>query len=79
MNEDSEQHAPEMNQGTPSGNDRASRSGFSLRLRSRIMAGLVLIVPIWITYVVVTFVFRLMRDASLWLVEAVLLSPIITL
>lgn len=76
VNEDSEQHAPEMNQGAPSGNDRDSRSGFSLRLRSRIMAGLVLIVPIWITYVVVTFVFRLMRDASLWLVEAVLLSPV---
>jgi hypothetical protein len=40
VNEDSEQHAPEMNQGAPSGNGRDSRSGFSLRLRSHIMAGL---------------------------------------
>lgn len=40
------------------------------------MAGLALVVPIWFTYVVVTFVFRLMRDASLWLVEAILLSPL---
>lgn len=55
---------------------KPERSRFSLRLRSRIMAGLVLVIPIWITYVVATFVFRLTRDASLWLVEAVLLSPL---
>jgi uncharacterized membrane protein len=46
------------------------------QLRSRIMAGLVLVVPMWFTYVVVMFVFRLMRDASLWIVEAALLSPL---
>jgi uncharacterized membrane protein len=51
------------------------RSGLSLKLRSRILSGLVLVLPIWITFVVATFVFRLMRDASLWLVEAILLSP----
>ncbi|MBM4090396.1 MAG: DUF502 domain-containing protein [Planctomycetes bacterium] len=50
---------------------RASR-----RLRSRFMAGLALVIPIWVTYVVVMFVFRAMRDASLWLLEAVLLSPL---
>jgi len=49
---------------------------FSFRFRSRVMAGLVLVVPIWVTFVVVTFVFGLMRDASLWLVEAALLSPL---
>ena len=32
-------------------------------------------VPVWITYVLVTFVFRVMRDASLWIVEVLLLSP----
>ncbi|MFH1265786.1 MAG: DUF502 domain-containing protein [Planctomycetota bacterium] len=48
------------------------RKGF----RSRITAGLILVLPIWITVVVVSFVFRLMRDASLWLVEAFLFSPI---
>jgi uncharacterized membrane protein len=40
------------------------------------MAGLVLVVPIWVTFIVVIFVFGLMRDASLWLVEAALLSPL---
>lgn len=50
------------------------RPGFSLKLRSRIISGLVLVIPIWFTFVVATFVFRLMRDASLWLVEALLLS-----
>lgn len=54
-------------------NDSVS-SGPSLRLRSRIMAGLVLVIPIWLTYVVVTFVFRLMRDASMWLVEGLLFT-----
>lgn len=56
--------------------EQAGQTSGSLRLRSRIMAGLALVIPIWFTYVVVTFVFRLMRDASLWLVEAVLLSPL---
>jgi len=53
----------------------ASHGGSPLRLRSRIMAGLVLVIPIWFTFVVVSFVFRLMRNASLWLVEAWLYSP----
>ncbi|MCA9191996.1 MAG: DUF502 domain-containing protein [Planctomycetales bacterium] len=54
---------------------QSSPVGFSRRFRARVLAGLVLIIPIWITYIVVTFVFRIMRDASLWLVEAVLLGP----
>ena len=49
-------------------------TSFLLRFQSRVLAGLVLVIPIWVTYIVVTFVFRLMRDASLWLVEAMLLS-----
>ena len=40
------------------------------------MAGLVLVLPIWLTYVVVRFVFNFMRDASLWLVAALLSSPL---
>ncbi len=54
--------------------DSHGRPEFSLKLRSRIISGLVLVIPIWFTFVVATFVFRLMRDASLWLVEAILLS-----
>jgi len=47
-----------------------------VRVRSRIVAGLVLVLPIWITVLVVTLVFRLMRDASIWFVLAILLSPL---
>jgi uncharacterized membrane protein len=67
---ESENNATTMGTEHPRG-----RSGLSLKLRSRILSGLVLVIPIWITFVVATFVFRLMRDASLWLVEAILLSP----
>lgn len=60
----------EPNQTDPFSQEPRSRSGFSVRLRSRIMAGLVLVVPIWFTYVVVMLVFRLMRDAfRRWLVN----------
>lgn len=38
-------------------------------------AGLILVVPIWITLVLIGFIFGLMRDASLWIVEALLASP----
>ncbi len=54
---------------------RTGRSVWLVRVRSRIMAGLVLVLPIWITIVVVTIVFRIMRDASIWFVIAILLSP----
>ncbi len=49
--------------------------GAQTGLRSRITAGLILVLPIWITVLVISFVFRIMRDASLWLVEAFLFSP----
>lgn len=38
------------------------------------MAGLVFVVPIWVTIIVVRFVFHFLRDTSLWLIEALLLS-----
>ncbi len=47
-----------------------------MRARSRIVAGLVLVLPIWITVLVVTLVFRIMRDASIWFIVALLLSPL---
>ena len=54
--------------------ERRSRAWATLRsvLRARITAGLVVILPIWITYLLVKFVFELMRDASLWTVETFL-------
>lgn len=44
------------------------------RFRTRLTAGLITILPIWITFLLVGFVFRIMRDASLWIVEALLAS-----
>jgi len=38
-------------------------------------AGLVVVAPIWITVVLAGFVFGLMRDTSLWFIEALLTSP----
>jgi uncharacterized membrane protein len=37
-----------------------------------VTAGLVLVLPLWITYLLVKFLFDLMRDMSLWLVNAYL-------
>ncbi len=51
-----------------------SRSLFAL-VRLRVTAGLITILPILITFWVIRFVFRMMRDASRWAVEAVALSP----
>lgn len=49
--------------------------GLKARLRNRLMAGLVLVVPIWITVLLVGFVFGIMRDASLWIIEGLLAGP----
>jgi len=38
-------------------------------LRARVTAGLILVLPIWITYLLVRFIFELMRDTSLWAVD----------
>ena len=50
--------------------------GPRIQLRSRLAAGLVIVLPLWVTFLVVTLVFRLTRDASLWLVVAFLQSPL---
>ena len=56
--------------------ERRSRAWTTLRalLRARITAGLIVILPIWNTYLLVKFLFELMRDASLWTVETYLAS-----
>ena len=38
-------------------------------LRARVTAGLILVLPIWITYLLIRFIFELMRDTSLWAVD----------
>jgi len=45
------------------------------RFRNQVTAGLVLVAPVWITFMLAAFVFRLLRDTSLWVIEAWLLSP----
>ncbi len=60
---------------TPADNPpRRSRVWATLRavFRARITAGLIVILPIWITYLLVKFLFELMRDTSLWAVETYL-------
>lgn len=41
-------------------------------LRARITAGLIVILPIWITFLLIKFLFEVMRDTSLWAVETYL-------
>jgi uncharacterized membrane protein len=55
---------------------RKSRVAATLKalLRTRIMAGLLVVLPIYVTIWLLTVVFRLMRDSSLWVVEAYLRS-----
>lgn len=45
-------------------------------LRARITAGVVFVLPLWIAYLLVKFLFEAMRDTSLWVVEAYLASDI---
>jgi uncharacterized membrane protein len=52
--------------------------GATLRalFRARVTAGMLVILPIYVTWLVVKFVFSLMRDASLWVVAAYLRGPL---
>lgn len=45
-------------------------------LRTRVSTGLLVVLPIYITILLVKFVFELMRDSSLWVVEAILRGPL---
>jgi uncharacterized membrane protein len=54
-----------------------SRLGATLRalIRARVTAGLLIVLPIWITYLLVRFIFGAMRDASQWAVLGLLENP----
>ncbi|MBI3834257.1 MAG: DUF502 domain-containing protein [Planctomycetes bacterium] len=43
-------------------------------LRARITAGLVVVLPLWVTFLLIKFVFEMMRDMSMWAVTAYLTS-----
>jgi uncharacterized membrane protein len=64
-----------MSQAAQSPSSTKVLSSFPKHFRSRILAGLVLVVPVWVTIVVVRFIFHLLEATSLWLIEAVLLTP----
>ena len=53
---------------------RKSRLAATLKalLRTRITAGLLVVMPIWVTILLIRFVFHLMRDSSQWVVLAAL-------
>jgi uncharacterized membrane protein len=44
--------------------------------RTRVTAGLLTVLPIYVTWIVVTFVFGLMRDSSIWAVDLYLRSTL---
>lgn len=45
-------------------------------VRDRLIAGIAVLTPIWVTFVVVSFLFRVARNGSLWLISAVFYSPL---
>ena len=55
-----------------------SRIGATLKvlIRTRVMAGLLVVLPIYVTIFLIKFVFGVMRDSSLWVVEAYLRSSL---
>ncbi|MDO8630983.1 MAG: hypothetical protein Q7R41_10870, partial [Phycisphaerales bacterium] len=54
-------------EGTPKRRSRGS-STIQRILRARITAGLVVVLPIWITFLLLKFLFGTLRDASFWMV-----------
>ncbi len=65
----------DANQSTARKAPSRPRSGLRTLLRNRLSAGMVLALPVWITVLMVRFVFGLLRDASLWIIEALLAGP----
>lgn len=62
--------------GNPTAGQRPSRIAATLRalIRTRVTTGLLVVLPVYVTYLLVTFVFGVMRDSSQWIVEAFLRS-----
>jgi uncharacterized membrane protein len=54
-----------------------SRLGATLRavIRARITAGLLLVLPLWVSWLLVRFIFGVMRDASQWVLMGLLENP----
>lgn len=54
-----------------------SRLGATLRalIRARVTAGLLLVLPVWVSWLLVRFLFGVMRDASQWALMGVLENP----
>ncbi len=63
-----------MNATGPAPAAPARQSGLSARFRTRLTAGMILVVPIWVTFLIISFVFGILRDTSLWLLEALFVS-----
>ncbi len=55
----------------PAHKPRRSRIGATVKalLRTRIVAGLLVVLPIWVTFLLIRFFFEFMRDSSRWVVE----------
>ncbi|MBW7903991.1 MAG: DUF502 domain-containing protein [Phycisphaerae bacterium] len=55
---------------------RPPLTGLKTLLRTRVSAGLLTVLPVYITYLVVSFIFVLMRDTSQWLIVLMLRPPL---
>lgn len=64
---------PESDEKTPAKKSRI-RLTIQRILRARITSGVIFVLPLWIAFLLVKFLFEAMRDASLWVVEAYLAS-----
>jgi uncharacterized membrane protein len=51
------------------------RATLKALVRARITAGLLVVLPVWVSYLLVKFLFGAMRDASQWAVMGVLRNP----
>jgi uncharacterized membrane protein len=54
-----------------------SRLGATLRavIRARVTAGLLLVLPLWVSWLLIRFIFGVMRDASQWALMGLLENP----
>ena len=64
--------APQTNAAPPRRSQSRIWATFKALIRTRVTTGLLVVLPIYITYLLVMFVFGLLRDASLWLIVAFL-------
>jgi uncharacterized membrane protein len=67
--------SPEVANPTPRPRPSRIWSALKALIRTRLTAGIITVLPIVVTLWLVEIIFRWLRDASLWVVDGILLSP----